>query len=194
MVRLAVPRPPFTMALPRVFVLMSAADFPADDVLLEAPHVGRRQILHRPLADQRNNVPLDTSLIDIKGRRALGVAAAGQDRPRSALSKYSRHRASMVSAPRSSFRVSAGSAPFRTLASVSLASLPALFDGQDAVPPQGKPAAAPVGVAILHQKGLGAACLDPQPKPRQFVIPEEYLTLGRPGRVYESFGELWHLG
>jgi len=31
----------------------------------------------------------------------------------------------------------------------------------------------------LLQEGLGAACLDPQPEPRQFVVPKEQLTLSR---------------
>ena len=67
-----------------------------------------------------------------------------------------------------------------------------LLRRQDAVSPYGQPPAAAVGVPILHQEGLGAARLDPQAEPGQFVVPQENLTLGRFCGVYGPFGELRH--
>ena len=134
----------------------------------------------------------DAATICVKRVALFGSPRRVRIKPRFARSRYSRQNVSMVTAPRSSLRFSAGSEPFETSASAILGSLARLFHRQDAIAPKRKPPASAVRVPVLQHKGLSTARLGPEAKAGQFTVPNEIIDSTCSGRVNRTFCQLCH--
>ena len=99
-------------------------------------------------------------------------------RPRSALSRYSRHSSATVRALRSAERrLGRVLSPKHVRESVA-GLLPRLLRREHAVASDRQPPAAPVPVPVLHDERLRAARLDAEPEPGHLIVPQNTSRAG----------------
>ena len=125
---------------------------PARHVADEGAEVCRRQILHRPIAYERHDVPVDTAGIQGKRGRFFRNAAALRDEALPSPIKVfaaqfrDRHRLAVGSTS------GGGVVAPKNISEEMARALASLFRGQDAVPTEGQPSAAPIPIAVLKDE------------------------------------------
>lgn len=162
-------------------------------VLDKLANVGRCQVFHCALAEKRNDVPLNTPSVGIKGRSALGVPAVSEDQTPLSLIEVlpaqglHRHCAALH------LPILGGISTLENVSQADLGRLAGFLHRQNAISPHRESPASAIGVAILNEEGLGPALLHPEAKPRQFVIPDKEVRPYRVGGIDNSFRDFDHL-